>query len=151
MESLLATSQSDGTVLSVDIPDLCGGPATLYVLNGGARPPMPVVGDFAYDLRDSRFNVYHSDGWKNTTWGAIQSRAWHPNGNHSVVKFTTGGLPYWMPANKKSDTEIYAITFATVEDILNHFRRTVDVKRIKVSPCLTTCSKSDHPSVLHAS
>jgi len=123
----------------------------LYVLNGNARPPMPVVGDFAYDLRNSSLNVYHPNGWENTTWGAVQSLAWHPNGNHSIVTFTTGGLPYWMPANKKGDKEIQRSKFATLEDVFNHFRTTVDVRRIKVSASPTTRSKSNHPSVLHVS
>ena len=52
MKSLLATSQCDSTVLSVDMPELCGGPATLYILNSGVWPPMPVIGDFTYNLQD---------------------------------------------------------------------------------------------------
>lgn len=151
MESLLASSQRDGTVLSIDIPDLSGGPATLYVLNGGARPPMPVVGDFAYDLRHLSFKVYHRSGWENTTRDDIQSRAWHPNGNHSIVTLTAGGLPYWMPANKNEDKGIHGCKFDTVEDLLDHFRTTVDVKRIKVSASAATRSKSKDHSVLHLS
>lgn len=124
----------------------------MYILNGGARPPMPVVGDFSYDLANSTFNIYHPNGWRNTTSDDIRSRAWHPNGNRSIVSFTTRGLPYWMPTNENEDAGIHSRRFGTMNDLLNHFRTTFDAKRIKVSVSPATLSKSHRTRsrVLHA-
>jgi hypothetical protein len=47
------------------------------------------------------------------------------------MTFTAGELPYWMPANKKGDKEIYRSKFAILEDILNYFRMMVDMRQIK--------------------
>lgn len=133
MESLLAAAQDDHTVLSVDILDVSAGGATLYILNGGAQPPMPIVGDFLYDLRNSTFSVYHPNGWHNTTKDEVRSQAWHPNGNRGIISFTTTALPFWMPSNEDEYEGIRASNFGTVKGLLERFRATFDAKDIKVS------------------
>lgn len=129
MERLLETyTRDDQTVLSVNINDIGGGGATLYLSNGTTRLPTALLGDFEYNLPASTFNIYHLDGWRTVTVGEVESLVLHPNGNRSAVAFTVGALPYWVPV--EPGQERIRSRFPSVKDLLSHFRRTFDVKKI---------------------
>jgi len=129
MERFLESyTRDDQTVLSVNINDIGGGGNTLYLLNGTTRLPMALLRDFSYNLPASTFNIYHLDGWRMVTVGEVKSLILHPNGNWSAVAFTVGVLPYWVPV--VPGQECTRSRFSSVENLLSHFQRTFDVKKI---------------------
>lgn len=140
MESFIEShSQDHQAVFSVDINDIGGGGATLYLLKGGIRPPFPLPGDFMYDLSIGTFNVYYPNGWRAFTIEEIESTIWSPNGNQSVVSFTLGSLPYWAPV--ELGQERVQSRFCTVEDLLSQFKRAFDVKKISLARLPSTNSE----------
>ncbi|KAG6378036.1 hypothetical protein JVT61DRAFT_13716 [Boletus reticuloceps] len=95
-EPLKPCFKYESCLFSLNIPDLDGGPATLYMSNGSMRPPTPQVGDFFYDFSAMMFHIYFSDGWVSFTLEDMESLVCHPSGNNAVMLFTGRAIPYWM-------------------------------------------------------
>ena len=74
-----------GQVLFLKIPELDDVAASLYVLNSGMSPLMPMGGDFAYDFAYKTFSIYFSNSWRHFTISDIESLVQHPNSNNIVV------------------------------------------------------------------
>lgn len=122
--------QEKQSLLSVNIPDVDGGAATLYVSNGGTRPSTPRVGDFLYDLLTTSFHVYHSDGWKGSLLEDVERLLWHPDGNNAVVSFTGHAIPYWMPAIRHQGK--LELGFHTMDALLREFKKSLNPKEFTV-------------------
>ena len=135
MESILERSRFNGTSCWIDIANVGGGAARLYLLNGGTRPPKPVVGDFTYDFKNSTMQVYDKDVWKPVTIQDVESRLWHPTGNGSMLCFTDLGLPFWM----SPDEGCSGCEFGTVDDVLCQLRERCDTNKIHVSDGPSKC------------
>ena len=140
-------SQDDCRLFWVEIADIGGGPSILYVLNGGKRPPSPMVGHFAYDLLSMTFQVYYPHNWRNITIEDIECLVWHPSANHSFVDITRGGLPFWNPVNR-GDERRCVCKFETIQGLLSHFTRTFAVNKIKItlSPAFALASGDKNKS-----
>lgn len=141
METILKQcSQDRNMVISVDIADVDGGAAALYVLNGGTRPPIPVVGDFIYDFSTLIFQVYYPNGWRTVTIFEVESMVYHPDGNPSIVSFTSKALPFWMPVTEEQ--EGHQCRFDNVHMLLMHFRQTFNAEKFNIFTLPSTSSLS---------
>jgi hypothetical protein len=128
--TLLQASQNGRTILSVDIADVDGGAATLYLMNGGPQPQSPEVGDFAYDFSRHTFSIRTEAGWRTMGKDQIFDRVEHPSGRlGSCLDFTRGGLPFWRPTGEeRNDTRGM---FSSIQSLLSNFRATFDARKIK--------------------
>ena len=127
METLLKQcSRDDGTIFTLEIPNVYGEEATLYVLNGGTRPQDPKVGDFAYDISTTMIQVRHPNDWRSITVPDVKSLVQHPNSHGTVVAFTSGAIPFWNDAQESNICK-----FDSVAAILSHFRQTFDPSKLK--------------------
>ena len=120
--------------------------STLYISNGGTRPPNPTVGDFAYEFSSCTVQVYGSDGWTSVTVADDESPVWHPGGRCSIVAFTRRGLAYWKPVGS-IETMTRGYRFGTAEEVLSRFRDTFDASDVEVtivSPASTLTADDEH-------
>ncbi|KAG6371344.1 hypothetical protein JVT61DRAFT_9540 [Boletus reticuloceps] len=113
-------------IFLLQIPDVDDVGATLYVLNGGTMPPMPLVGDFAYDFARGTSEVYHPNGWRTFTVADVESLLRHPNVNSLIVMFTA----FWRKTSRGQVTQ--QCNFSTVDALLSHFRWTFDSSKLDV-------------------
>lgn len=147
MENIIHfASQEQDVVFSIDIADVGGGPAKLYIWNGGMWSPNPCIGDFLYDFQNHDFCIYQSSGWKKVSMAEVISQVKHPkHGKASVVSFTQTALPYWMPAG--TNLGRLNIKFPTLYETLRHFK-TFDAKTVKTDRYPNSRSRSIF-SLLH--
>ncbi|KAG6370432.1 hypothetical protein JVT61DRAFT_12047 [Boletus reticuloceps] len=130
MESILEHCRSNCTSSWVENPDVGGGAAKLYLLNGGTWPPMPAVGDFAYNLEDSTVHVYDKEVWKKFTIQDFTSTLWNPTGNRSIVYFTHRELPFWMCLD---EDDYDTCEFSMVDALIQGFIQCFDPAKTHVS------------------
>ncbi|KAG6376670.1 hypothetical protein JVT61DRAFT_1673 [Boletus reticuloceps] len=116
MQNILECHLSNYTSAWVTITDVTAGATRLYLLNGGTWPPISVVGDFTYNLKNSTMQVFKNDGWKSFTIWDVASMLWHPTGNGLLVNFSHWGLPFWMCPDEDDDDD--PCEFSMVEDLL---------------------------------
>ncbi|KAF8414637.1 hypothetical protein L210DRAFT_3658740 [Boletus edulis BED1] len=131
MQNILERCRSHCTSAWVAIPDVGAGAAKLYLLNGGTWPPTPVVGDFAYDLKNSTMHLFKKDGWHNVMMQDVASRLWNPTGNGSIVGFTHRGLPFWTGPDDDEDDE--PCEFSSVEHLVEEFVQRFDPAKTRIS------------------
>ncbi|KAG6370279.1 hypothetical protein JVT61DRAFT_12230 [Boletus reticuloceps] len=129
-------------LFSANIPDVDGGPATLYVSGNGMRPPTPRVGDFWYDFSATTFNVYFSDGWVSFTLDDVESLVRHPNGNNAVASLTGRAIPYWMPTMTLGPGGKLEVEFDSIDALFTQFEATFDPKDFTVVRMPAAKSKS---------
>lgn len=133
METILKRcSRDDGTIFTLDIPDVYGVKATLYVLNGGTWPLEPEVGDFAYDILTTTFQVRYPNGWRSVTVPDVKSLVWHPSVQGVIVSFTLSAIPFWRSVNRTNICK-----FDSIVSVFDHFLNKLDPTRLK---CATISS-----------
>lgn len=150
MDLILADLANKRQVLFMEITDVDDIAATLYVLNGGPSPQMPLVGDFAYNFTHGTFEVYHPNSWRSFTVTEVESMLRHPKRNTSIVSFTASGIPFWKQMSRGQVTQ--RCNFSSIDALLSHFRRTFDSRKLSVItlPPAPGLANTERPSDSHS-
>ncbi|KAG6374272.1 hypothetical protein JVT61DRAFT_4293 [Boletus reticuloceps] len=117
-------------IFLLQIPDVDDIGATLYVLNSGTMPPMPLVGDFTYNFVHGTSKVYHPNGWWMFMVADVESLLRHPNVNSLIIAFTASGIPFWRKTSRGQVTQ--RCNFSTIDALLSHFRWTFNSSKLDV-------------------